>query len=63
MLAKRLYALVTISLLTINAAVAHVVGDDILRLSWSAKHSTHEFGDDVVGLCDRILDHLVDLGC
>ena len=63
MLAKRLYALVTISLLTINAAVAHVVGDDILRLSWSAEYSTHEFGDDVVGLCDGILDHLVDLGC
>lgn len=63
MLAKRLYALVTTSLLTINAAVAHVVGDDILRLSWSAKHSSHELGDNIVGLCDSILHHLIDLGC
>jgi hypothetical protein len=34
-----------------------------LGLSWSAEHSTHELWDDIVGLCDSILDHLVDLGC
>lgn len=62
-LAEHLYSVATTSSLTVNAAVAHVVGDDILRLSWPAEHSSHELGDDVVGLCDSILDHLVDLGC
>lgn len=61
-LTESLYCLVTISSLTVNASMAHIVGNDILRLSWSAEHSTHECGDDVVGLCDSILDHLVDLG-
>ena len=60
---ENLYCLVTTSSLTVNAPVAHAVGNDILRLPWSAEHSTHEFRDDVVGLCDSILDHLVDLGC
>jgi hypothetical protein len=49
--------------LTVNASMAHVVGNDVLRLAWSSEHGAHELRDDIVCLCDGVFNHFVDLGC